>query len=117
MLYEVITVLGISPPMPRRGLVLIDPSFEIKTEYNKSADFIIKLHKKWAEAVIMLWYPILDADNHKSMVDILQNAELPKYHKSEVRVKSKGMKGSGVIMINTPYGLDEDIKHIEKWFA
>ncbi len=110
-------VMAISPPNPRRGVVLIDPSFEVKSEYDQAAEFIIKLHKKWAEAVIMLWYPILEAGNHESMVDRLQNADLPKYIKSEVRVTSKGMRGSGVIMINAPYGVDEEIKYIEKWFA
>lgn len=60
-------VLAISPPTPRRGLVLIDPSYEIKTEYLRVADFVIGLHEKWPQATVMVWYPILKAGLHEAM--------------------------------------------------
>jgi len=60
-------VLALSPPKNRRGLVLIDPSYEVKTEYDQVVDFCIKLNKKWPEAVIMIWYPILKQGYHEGM--------------------------------------------------
>ena len=62
-------VLALSPPKKRRGLVLVDPSYEIKAEYNQAADFCMKLNKKWPEAIIMIWYPILLQGHHFAMKD------------------------------------------------
>jgi len=108
-------VLAISrprEPLPTRGFILIDPSYEEKNEYEQAADFILKLHKKWKEAVIMLWYPVLSANNHVSMLEKLKQADLPKFTQSEVLFKTlpkeNGMLGSGAVIINTPYfALDE----------
>ena len=60
-------VLAVSPPKNRRGLVLIDPSYEIKSEYDQVVDFSIKLNKKWPEAIIMIWYPILKQGYQEAM--------------------------------------------------
>ena len=40
-------VLALSPPKPRRGLVLVDPSYEVKTEYESTAAFARALVAKW----------------------------------------------------------------------
>lgn len=109
-------VLAISPPSPRRGLVLIDPSYEVKKEYEQVSSFIKKLHKKWAEAVIMLWYPILKEGLHEKIKDSLKVLELPKFFIDEQKFKElpkeNGMLGSGIIIINTPFGT---IEEINKW--
>ena len=55
-------VLSLSPPKPRKGLVLIDPSYEVKTEYAQVAEFVHKLMIKWPEATVMIWYPVLAAN-------------------------------------------------------
>ncbi len=99
-------VLSLSPPHPRRGVVLIDPSYEVKSEYQKAADFIIMLHRKWPEAVIMLWYPLLPTANHRDMLGTLLKADLPKCWHQEITwapQTPKAMQGSGLIIINTPH--------------
>lgn len=102
-------VLAISPPTPRRGLVLIDPSFEVKTEYAQAAEFAIALHRKWPQAVILIWYPLLGAGLHEGMVRTLEKAGLPDFLRREVRFDGDGNRpgifGSGLIAINTPYGV------------
>lgn len=114
-------VLALSPPAARRGLVLIDPSYEVKTEYEKAANFIAKLHRKWAEAVIMIWYPVLDAGLHENLKQIIENSDLPKLYHSEIKFsrlpKEDGMKGSGLIVVNTPYGVSEKLDTLPEIFA
>ncbi len=103
-------VLALSPPIVRRGLVLIDPSYEVKTEYADAAEFVKKLHKKWPEAVIMLWYPILQSGYHKEMCAILKTAELPKFWQQEVNFKNGGNTlGSGLVICNLPYGTENGL--------
>jgi 23S rRNA (adenine2030-N6)-methyltransferase len=102
-------VLALSPPKPRRGLVLIDPSYEVKSEYEAVADFTHRLVAKWPEAVVMIWYPILPAARHVALVEGLK---LPKTV-DEVAFDlkgGKGMTGSGLILINAPYGSDQVLR-------
>lgn len=101
-------VLALSPPKPRRGLVLIDPSYEVKAEYAAAGEFVIRLHAKWPEAVIVLWYPLLPAGLHRAMCADVEAAGLPRFAKSEVvfsdPASTRGMHGGGLAVVNLPHG-------------
>lgn len=100
-------VLAISPPPARRGIVLIDPSYEVKTEYADVARFVPALHKKWPEATILVWYPILAEGRHEDMIQALRAAELPDTEIDEVRFsdaeRKGGLLGSGLFLVNKPF--------------
>lgn len=97
-------VLAIAPPTPRKGLVLIDPSYEVKNEYDRVADFVPKLMKKWPEASVLIWYPILPAARHEVMVARLAPQPHLKHEVSFHYKEGKGMTGSGLLLVNPPYG-------------
>jgi len=102
-------VLALSPPKPRKGLVLVDPSYEVKTEYIQAADFTRQLMAKWPEATVLLWYPLLPAARHTDLID---NLKLP-YYRHEVGFSLKdgqGMTGSGLLLVNAPYGAESAFK-------
>ena len=102
-------VLSLSPPKPRKGLVLVDPSYEIKTEYEQVADFTHKLMAKWPEATVMIWYPILPATRHEALINGLKL----KFLRHEVSFDLKdgeGMTGSGLVLVNAPYGAETCLK-------
>ena len=40
-------LLALAPLSPRRGLVLVDPSYEVKSDYAAAADFARRLIAKW----------------------------------------------------------------------
>jgi 23S rRNA (adenine2030-N6)-methyltransferase len=100
--------LALTPPEPRRGLILIDPSYEVKDDYTAMADLLPRLHRRWGVGVLILWYPILTAGLHRPMVAALQDA-LPQAVVHEVRFPparpGHGMMGSGLVVVNPPYGL------------
>ncbi len=99
-------VLGLSPPKPRKGLVLVDPSYEVKTEYAQVADFTLKLVAKWPEATVMIWYPILPAGRHEELIEGMRI----KYLRDEVSFDlkdGKGMTGSGLLLVNAPFGAEK----------
>tara|TARA_R110002110_G_scaffold1761_7_gene7717 strand:- start:551 stop:1354 length:804 start_codon:yes stop_codon:yes gene_type:complete len=114
-------VLAISPPAARRGLVLIDPSYEIKDEYAEVGDFILALHRKWSQATIVLWYPILKQNYHKPVARRLEAAGLPDFWRREVTFRTAegdtGMQGSGLLMVNTPYGVEPALTGAEAILA
>lgn len=99
-------VLAISPAKPRKGLILIDPSYEVKSEYLQVADFTRKLMAKWPEATVMIWYPILKAARHKEMLDALPLPRLVDEVVFDLK-DNKGMTGSGLTLVNAPYGAEK----------
>ncbi|MFD1342840.1 23S rRNA (adenine(2030)-N(6))-methyltransferase RlmJ [Litorisediminicola beolgyonensis] len=99
------------PPTPRRGLLLCDPSYEIKADYAAIPRHFQKLHKAWNVGILMLWYPILADARHAPMLDALTRA-FPEAHRSEIRFpparEGHGMTGSGLFTVNPPFGLAEE---------
>lgn len=101
------------PPMPRRGLVLIDPSYEIKGEYQQIADQLPLAVTKWQVGCFMLWYPLLEADRHLLMLRQLES-QLAMFDilQAEWRWRepwhedTNGMLGSGLLLINPPWQAD-----------
>ncbi|UFS64082.1 23S rRNA (adenine(2030)-N(6))-methyltransferase RlmJ [Paracoccus denitrificans] len=107
---------AICPPTPRRGLLLIDPSYEVKADYDAIPRQVAKLARKWNVGVIVLWYPILTDLRHAPMVEALRRNH-PEALVSEVRFPparpGHGMVGSGMVVLNPPYGLAEEALRIE----
>ena len=94
-----------TPPAPRRGLVLIDPSYETKDEYARGADFVPQLTRRWREAIVLIWYPLLPAGRHEALYALSEA-------RSEVAfapTRPGGMGGSGLVLVNPPYGAADDL--------
>jgi 23S rRNA (adenine2030-N6)-methyltransferase len=111
--------MSLCPPEPRRGLLLIDPSFEVKTDYQTIPQTIAKLHRKWGVGVIMLWYPLLTDAPHKPMIQALQTA-VPEAVTHEVNFPparpGHRMVGSGLFVVNAPYGFQEEAMRLSSLF-
>lgn len=109
------TAHALTPPMPRRGLMLIDPSYEIKDDYLQIPRHIAKLSKAWNVGIIALWYPILTNRAHALMLSTLMQAH-PDAMRHEVAFPparpGHGMVGSGMVILNPPYGLENAAKHL-----
>ena len=108
------------PPTPRRGVLLIDPSYEIKSDYATLPRTIGKLAKAWNVGVIALWYPLLTSHAHTPMLDALAQAH-PDALRHEVHFPparpGHGMIGSGLFILNPPYGLKAEADHLTARFA
>jgi 23S rRNA (adenine2030-N6)-methyltransferase len=111
--------LSVCPPEPRRGLMLIDPSFEVKSDYDTIPPLMAKLHRKWSVGVIALWYPILTDAPHRSMLHALQTA-FPDGLRHEVSFaparEGHRMVGSGLFVVNPPYGLEPQARWLSEQF-
>ena len=111
--------LALTPPTPRRGLMLIDPSYEVKADYDAIPKHIANIHRKWNVGIIALWYPLLTGGAHGPMLKALQ-AHFPGALRSEVRFPpvrdGHRMEGSGMFIVNPPYGLAEEADSIEAAF-
>ena len=105
-------LLGLLPPTPRRGLVLMDPPYELKEDYQRVLQTLKKAMQKWSTGIYALWYPILgkDADRSRSMLELFKYAGFPSMLVAELEVAAQpdewGMNGSGMLILNAPWQLD-----------
>lgn len=111
-------VMSMMPPKPNRGLVLIDPSYEVKTEYKQVAKFVKQLLARWPNGSVAIWYPLLKAGHQQEMLDSIVSSGIRKVYQSEFFVKDSGserMYGSGMLLINPPWQLDQKIDSVMPW--
>jgi 23S rRNA (adenine2030-N6)-methyltransferase len=102
--------LALAPLQPRRGLVLVDPSYEDKTEYERAGDHALALRRKWPEASVLIWYPLLKAGRHETLLSVLEGDD-PLVSEVAFDLKEgRGMTGSGLLLLNAPYGGDAALK-------
>lgn len=101
--------LPVSTP---RLCVLVDPSFERKAEYAEVAEAVSSAMGKARHAVMLVWYPLLPAGRHHELLEGLRDGGLRKIWRSELSLREpatdeRGMYGSGMLVVNPPWGLDE----------
>ncbi|WP_138468510.1 23S rRNA (adenine(2030)-N(6))-methyltransferase RlmJ [Poseidonocella sp. HB161398] len=112
--------LSLTPPEPRRGLILIDPSYEVKTEWTAIPDLVAKLRRKWPVGVVMLWYPLLESGAHLPLAAKLSEIG-GEAVTSTVRFPparpGHGMTGSGLWVANAPWGWKEAADALAARFA
>ncbi|MDU8910227.1 23S rRNA (adenine(2030)-N(6))-methyltransferase RlmJ [Aestuariicoccus sp. MJ-SS9] len=110
---------ALCPPTPRRGLMLIDPSYEVKDDYARLPKTLQQIHRKWNVGILCLWYPILTSGAHQDMLARL-TAAFPGALRHEVGFppvrEGHRMTGSGLFVVNPPYGLDHESETLGKVF-
>jgi 23S rRNA (adenine2030-N6)-methyltransferase len=97
-------LVALAPLKPRRGLALVDPSYEVKADYAEAAAFARRLVAKWPEASVLIWYPILPAGRHAELKAGL--GPLPRLidEAAFAEPPARGMTGSGLALVNPPHG-------------
>ncbi|SFV37582.1 23S rRNA (adenine2030-N6)-methyltransferase [Devosia crocina] len=102
------------PPKEKRGLVLIDPPFEEKGEFERMAQNLIKAHKRWSSGLYVLWYPIKDGAEVERFVKLLKSSGIPKILRLEVTIRPAStpprLHGTGMIVVNPPYVLEDEMR-------
>ena len=110
---------GELPPPSRRGVVLIDPSYELKTDYAKVVAALREALTRFADAVVVIWYPQLQT---------LESQQLPRRLQAVADAQAKrgwlharltvqqpdargfGLVGSGMFVVNAPFGLHDTLR-------
>jgi len=112
--------LALCPPTPRRGMMLVDPSYEGSADYALIPDFLAGIARKWNVGILALWYPLLASGLHRPMLASLERL-FPAALRHEVAFAAAGpahrLHGSGMFVVNAPYGLDRQAAHLSSLFA
>jgi 23S rRNA (adenine2030-N6)-methyltransferase len=106
------------PPPSRRGVVLIDPSYEMKSDYAKVVAAVRETLERFASAVVLVWLPQLRTLESQQLPQRLQNAAkaAPKgwLHArltvAETDARGFGLTGSSMFVVNPPHGLHDTLR-------
>jgi 23S rRNA (adenine2030-N6)-methyltransferase len=119
------------PPPSRRSLVLIDPSYELKTDYARVASVIQDSLKRFPTGTYMVWYPVIGRpeahDLPRRLRTLTQQAgkswlhasltiksgktpNLPVSLQGDTKPPRPGLPASGIFLINPPYTLAKTLR-------
>ncbi len=101
------------PPAERRGLIFLDPSYEIKTEYREVPELLKAAYQRFETGVYCLWYPLVDNKLHAQLLRGLKNIDAKRTLRIEFYLtgaNKPGMTGCGLWIINPPYVLKAQLK-------
>ena len=110
---------GLVPPPERRGLVLIDPSYEVRQELRAVIDTVSAGHARWPGGIWLIWYPLLRDPQTARLPAKLAASGIRRIFRAELQVESAGhvgLRGSGLLIINPPYGVDTALANLLPWF-
>lgn len=97
------------PPRQPRLLVLMDPSYEVKSEYEEVARTLTLAWQKCRHGVFLIWYPILAGSPHERLKSTIAGGPVRKVLCNEIRLNEppeRGMSGSGMLVVNPPWGFE-----------
>ena len=102
------------PPAEKRGLVLIDPSYENKSEYAQCLASVLRIRKHFRSACIALWYPRLPRDPAADMQRAIlkqAGADTLLIHLDVTEpLGDFGMYGSAMLIIQPPWQIEDTIQ-------
>lgn len=102
------------PPPARRAVVLIDPPYEDKQDYQRVIKCIKDSLARFATGTYMIWYPLLQRPEPLDMVDGLRKLNPTNWLNVSMTVETPsaegfGMYGSGLFIVNPPWTLPETL--------
>ncbi|MEP3439049.1 MAG: 23S rRNA (adenine(2030)-N(6))-methyltransferase RlmJ [Hoeflea sp.] len=105
---------GHLPPKEKRGLVLVDPPFEVDGEYDRMIDGLARATRRFPGGSYMLWHPI-KADSplagfDKKLIALGRPRTLTVRMLTRDNMTAPGLNGSGLVIINPPFTLEAELK-------
>lgn len=105
--------VALTPPTPRRGLLLMDPAYENKADYQQTIKTVLAVHRRWPTGIIALWYPMLGQSRDLSGLVKQKLGNVAESISIELTVAPQsdefGMHGSGMLILNPPWQLRERV--------
>jgi 23S rRNA (adenine2030-N6)-methyltransferase len=107
------------PPNERRGLVLIDPPFEAKDEFQRMGDRFAAAFAKWPTGSYLLWYPAKSRRATDDLTDRVADATAASKPPGKLlriefstgpQIEGEGLTSTGLLVVNPPWTLHDELK-------
>jgi 23S rRNA (adenine2030-N6)-methyltransferase len=109
------------PPKERRGLVLIDSSFDRRNEFARLADALREAHRRWRTGVYALWFPLMEPPAMRAFERTIAASGIRRILWLELTLgaqrTTEKLTGCGMVVVNPPYGFAEEAEPLIDWLA
>jgi 23S rRNA (adenine2030-N6)-methyltransferase len=104
------------PPPERRGLVLVDPPFEVTDEFERMVKGLDEARRRWAQGIFAFWYPIKNDAPVRAFHDAVIGLGVRRVVAAEFMVRPavdpERLNGCGLLLINPPWTLADDLRRL-----
>ena len=108
----------------RRGLVLLDPAYEVKDEYAELPAAVGRALQQWPRGMYAIWYPVLADGRHRALLRSLASAVRSSANVKAIRSEigppvqpSTGLGAAGMVVINPPWDFERELKDSVGWLT
>ncbi len=110
------------PPPSRRGVILIDPSYEDKADYKRTKQALVDALIRFATGTYAVWYPLVQRREARQLPDSLKLAGADDWLNVSLTVKEPaadgyGLHGSGLFIVNPPWTLADTLRQTMPWLV
>jgi 23S rRNA (adenine2030-N6)-methyltransferase len=102
------------PLKERRGIVLIDPPFEVTDEFERMTKALVTGHGRWPTGIYALWYPIKERPAVWRFHEALERTGIRRILNAELTIHEEDthqrLNGCGMIVVNPPWQLDQNLE-------
>lgn len=104
---------GLLPPAEKRGLVLIDPAFEDRREFEVIGDFLVKSLARFSSGIFAVWYPLKNRHEAQRFTRRLQRELTRPVQNFEFDNGAPGegqMRACGLLVVNPPFQFGREME-------
>ncbi len=109
-----LAVKSMLPPPQKRGFVLMDPPYEVKQDYQKVVKALEEGYRRFNQGTYAIWYPVLNRRQADDLLNAVQRTSIRNTLLLELNIRGtetkRGMAGSGMIIVNPPWTLENEAK-------
>lgn len=107
---------AVLPPAERRAVILVDPPYEVKADYQTVIESVKAAYKKFSTGVYLVWYPVVNRKFINRIERELVDSGIRNILLAELSISADaeeaGMTASGMIIINPPWQLQDALKKV-----
>jgi 23S rRNA (adenine2030-N6)-methyltransferase len=105
------------PPPSRRGLVLIDPPYEDKSDYRSVKEVLEDALKRFATGCYAIWYPVLQRMESRQLPERLKRLPANNWLNVTLSISAPspdgfGLRSSGMFILNPPWTLEPMLRDV-----
>jgi 23S rRNA (adenine2030-N6)-methyltransferase len=110
---------AVVPPNERRGIALVDPSYEVKEDFARVGALVAACYERWANGVYVVWYPLIRHAGVERLVAAVRKLAIPRTRRIELVVDpdGEGLRGSGLLIANLPYKVEAELDELVRWLG
>jgi len=105
-------IKALLPPAEKRGLIFIDPPFEITDEFAQIVAALSTALKRFAHGIYAIWYPIKDRTAVEKFYIQMANLPITKAFYIELHANAlilNQLNSCGMLIINPPWQIEQTL--------